>query len=286
MIRRAESPAGPRTRSGRDNHGIISGRTKAAHSAFGEAEPLKNNILSTRHQALLEVLKKRNFATVAQLSKELYVSEITIRRDLKYLESMELLRRSHGGALAINDQNLDISYELSILTNPVEKKQIAAKAVSLIEDGSTVFLDASSSSRAMIPYLTERKELFVFTHGLENALQCANYGLKTFCAGGMVKRITTSCVGPSTLKMLENVFVDYVFFSSRGITDNGLITHQSDDKCRIVQQMMKQGRQSYLLCDSSKANILSTFTICRADELTGVIVDRPLPFEIPNLILP
>lgn len=247
---------------------------------------MKSNNLSTRHQALLEILKTKNFATVAQLSKELYVSEITVRRDLKYLESLDLLHRSHGGALAASNVIQDVPYALSIHTNPLEKKQIAEKAASLIKDGSTVFLDASSSSRAMIPFLAERKELFIFTHSLENAILAANYGLKTFCSGGMVKRTTGSCIGASTLRVLENTFVDYTFFSSRGLDSNGLITHHSDDKCRIMQLMIKQSRQSYLLCDSSKANILSTFTICRANELTGVIADKPFPFDIPNLILP
>lgn len=247
---------------------------------------MKNNQLSSRHQALLDILKAKNFATVAQLSKELYVSEITVRRDLKFLESMDLIRRSHGGALAINQFNQEISYELGLSLNMVEKKRIAAKAASLIENGSTVFLDASSSSRAMIPFLAERKGIFVFTHGLENALAAANYGLKTFCSGGIVKKITTSCVGPSTIKMLESIFVDYMFFSSRGIAENGIVTHQSDDKCKIIQLMMQQSKHSYLLCDTSKAGIVSTFSICKAEALTGVIAEKPFPFEIPNIILP
>ena len=247
---------------------------------------MKNNQLSSRHQALLDILKTKNFATVAQLSKELYVSEITVRRDLKFLESMDLIRRSHGGALPINELNQDLPYTMALHINASEKKRIAEKAVSLIEDGSTVFLDASSSSRAMIPFLAERKEIFVFTHGLENALAAVNHGLKTFCAGGTVKKITTSCVGPSTMKMLENIFVDYTFFSSRGIAENGIVTHQSDDKCKIIQLMMQQSKHSYLLCDTSKAGIISTFSVCKAEALTGVIAERPFPFEIPNIILP
>ena len=247
---------------------------------------MKTNQLSSRQQALLEILKSKSFATVAQLSKELYVSEITIRRDLRYLESMDLLRRSHGGALPLNELNQDLSYSYSLRINTREKKRIAKKAASLIKDGSTVFLDASSSSCAMIPFLAEKKEIFVFTHGLENAMMAANHGLKTFCVGGMVKKITTSCVGPSTLKILESIFADYMFFSSRGINENGIITHQSDDKCKIIQQVMQHSKQSYLLCDSSKAGIISTFTICKAEALNGVIADQPFPFEIPNMILP
>ena len=164
---------------------------------------LKDTYLISRHHALLEILKARNFATVAQLSNELYVSEITIRRDLKFLESLDLLRRSHGSALSINDLNADISYDLVVRTNASEKKAIAAKAASLVKDGSVVFLDASSSARAMIPFLAECKELFIFAHGLQNALLAANYVLKTFCAGGKVKRFPSSCVVPSTMKMLK-----------------------------------------------------------------------------------
>lgn len=246
---------------------------------------MKNASLNKRQQALLEILKSKNFATVAQLSKELYVSEITVRRDLKQLEALGLLHRSRGGALPASNLSQDVPYALGIRTNVMEKKLIAAKAVSLIRDGSTIFLDASSSARAMIPLLTDRKDVFVFTHSLENALLAANYGLKAFCSGGMVKGTTVSCVGASTLRMLESIFVDYTVFSSRGIDDRGLVTHHSDDKCRIIQQMMWQSRQSYLLCDTSKANIISTFAICRTEELTGVIAEQHFPFDVPNIIL-
>ena len=245
----------------------------------------KSEVLSARHQAIISILNEKRFVTVSELASLLYVSEITVRRDLRYLESLELLRRSHGGAVSSNNISHDVSYALSLHTNSQEKKLIAEKAISLIPDSSTVFLDASSSARAMIPFLADRKDIFVFTHSLENALLAASYDMKVFCSGGSVKKMTGSCVGASTLKMLEGIHVDFTFFSSRGIGHDGLITHQSDDKCRIVQMMMAQSKYSYLLCDSSKADVYSIFPICRAEELTGVITDQPFPFDIPNTIL-
>ncbi len=245
---------------------------------------MNSSSLSSRHHALLDILKEQNFATVSELSQKLYISEITVRRDLKYLESQGLVHRSHGGALPANIINHDVSYAFGVITNTAQKQKIAQKAVSLVDDGATIFLDASSSSRMMIPHLTLLKEIFIFTHGLENALLSANYGIKTFCIGGKVNSLTTSCVGVTTLKMLEDIHPDYCFFSSRGLSEDGLVTHHAEDKSQILKTVIRQSRKKYLLCDHTKAGIISTYTICRADDLDGVIIDQEFPFDIPNKI--
>lgn len=138
----------------------------------------------------------------------------------------------------------------------------------------------------MLPYLAKRKGITVFTCGLTNAMTASEYGIMTLCSGGRVRESTYSCDGPFAERMMADIHVDYLFFSSRGLCEDGLVSHQSDLKCRLIQLMLRQCRSSYLLCDNSKAGIISTFRICSADELTGVISDQPFPFEVPNLILP
>jgi len=55
-------------------------------------------ILSKRHQTILEKLNSENFVDVLDLCKTFDVSAVTIRKDLKLLESKGLLFRTHGGA--------------------------------------------------------------------------------------------------------------------------------------------------------------------------------------------
>ena len=56
-------------------------------------------ILTERQNSILKTLKANRTANVKWLAKTLYVSEATIRRDLKEMQSLGLLERSHGGAI-------------------------------------------------------------------------------------------------------------------------------------------------------------------------------------------
>lgn len=78
--------------------------------------------LNPRHQALLDFLNQKGFASVAQLSRVLYISEITVRRDLKRLESQNLLMRTHGGAILTNNLRVDPPFNLNARINVAEKR--------------------------------------------------------------------------------------------------------------------------------------------------------------------
>ena len=52
-----------------------------------------------RYQKILELLNSGNYVSVDSLSKKLYVSMPTIRRDLNALQNMGFVLRNHGGAI-------------------------------------------------------------------------------------------------------------------------------------------------------------------------------------------
>lgn len=56
-------------------------------------------LIEERRQHILSLIQKQGRVLVDELSSNLDVSKITIRKDLDYLESKELLVRTHGGAL-------------------------------------------------------------------------------------------------------------------------------------------------------------------------------------------
>lgn len=68
--------------------------------------------IARRHTFILEQLKKDGYVKVHDLSQQLNVSEVTIRKDLKQLESKKLLYRNHGSAsslsMIISDKHIDI----------------------------------------------------------------------------------------------------------------------------------------------------------------------------------
>ena len=63
-----------------------------------------------RQGELLEILKREKSATVAGLSKKLFASEATVRRDLAALEAQGYLKRVHGGAVIGGAPDREIPY--------------------------------------------------------------------------------------------------------------------------------------------------------------------------------
>ena len=102
-----------------------------------------------RQEKILEILSKRKAITVDELCSELYSSGATIRRDLAALESNRLIHRTHGGAVFIDGTANDFPLTLRESKNMLLKERIAAKALPLIHDGMTLFMDSSSTVNAV-----------------------------------------------------------------------------------------------------------------------------------------
>ena len=73
-----------------------------------------------RHQAIVELGKKRGRVDVRDLSGELGVSQETVRKDLSTLESLGLMRRVHGGAVPV--ERLSFEKQISSRTDGQKKR--------------------------------------------------------------------------------------------------------------------------------------------------------------------
>ncbi|MEG2349607.1 MAG: DeoR family transcriptional regulator, partial [Hungatella sp.] len=99
----------------------------------------KRGIIYKRRQLILEDLRNNHTINVEQLSKQLTVSPVTIRRDLDEFEKGGIIKRFYGGASLIEGslsedpfQNDNDTAELN------DKDAIAKKAVELVADGDTI----------------------------------------------------------------------------------------------------------------------------------------------------
>ena len=90
-----------------------------------------------RRNAILEALDLTNSIKVSTLSNDLHVSEVTIRKDLEYLEAEGLLVKIHGGARKCENT----SSEIRLHHKQAEKKQIAEAAAALVKEGDFIFVN-------------------------------------------------------------------------------------------------------------------------------------------------
>ena len=153
-------------------------------------------MLTVERQAeLLEILKREKSATVAALTKRLYASEATVRRDLAALEAQGYLKRVHGGAVIGGAPDREIPYEVRESEQERAKEIMARRAAAFLHKGDVVFLDGSSSAFHMVGPLSETEDVLVVTSGARTALALAERGVRVISTGGQMITRSYSYVG-------------------------------------------------------------------------------------------
>lgn len=226
-----------------------------------------------RERAILEIAVKNKTVTVKELAKQLYASEPSIRLDLASLEKQHLLKRTHGGAYL--DENglteIKIPFLIRELEKVDEKIAIARKASELVTDGSVIFLDASTSAYNMIPFLAEKNNLTVITNGVKALTRLSEYNINCIGTGGAVVNSCLAFVGVEAVRTIERYNADFMFFSCRGLSEDGRLTDIAENENNIRRKMLEHSEKSYLLCTSNKKNKLFYSNLCTVNDITGII---------------
>lgn len=206
-----------------------------------------------RERSILEILLKEKKIRVKDLSRQLYASEPSIRRDLASLEKQHLIKRVYGGAVLEENgiSMIKIPFTIRELEQSSEKVMIARKASSLVGDGTVLFLDASSSAYNMIPFLASKKNITIITNGLKTQMKLAEYSnIKTISTGGQLLNSCYALVGEEAYKTIDRFTADFFFFSCRGVSGEGNLTDISEAEDYVRNKMMEHSASSYLLCNS------------------------------------
>ncbi|MBQ8636894.1 MAG: DeoR/GlpR transcriptional regulator [Clostridia bacterium] len=227
-----------------------------------------------RQNRILELLSSEGSVMVSRLSSEMGVTEETVRRDLEKLEAKELLRRTHGGALPINEGSYELSLEKRKALNVEVKQALARKAVMSIASGDTIFLDASTTTFYMSKEIKNMNNVTVITNSIRVVNELAGVeGIKLVAVGGMVST-NQSFVGAMTENFItDNYFADKMFFSSKGIGDSLFILEGNEQECYIKQRMLKNARKAYYLCDKTKIGRVGYMKLATLEDIDYLITD-------------
>lgn len=209
----------------------------------------------------------------------LYASEPSIRRDLMNLEKQGLIKRIHGGAIIEEDSisTSKIPFVVRELEQSDAKIIMAKAALAYISDRDVLFLDASSSAYALIPFLATKSGLTVITNGIKAVEKLSEYNIKTICTGGELNSSTQALCGEDAYETIERYNADLCFFSCRGLSPQGYLTDISAEENNIRKRMIAHSRKSYFLCASEKFGKTYYHNLMHASMLTGIVSEGELP---------
>ena len=224
-----------------------------------------------RQEEILEYLKGRHFASIAELAEMLYTSQSTVRRDVERLVAQGAVKSVYGGIVLAEYENTPVPIFFRDKENSACKERIAEIAAELIRDNSTVIFDSSSTVRRICKHIVNRKGLTVITNNLRVCHELKDTDVRVICTGGTLIKGRECFVGHFSESFIKQIKADAIFFSSQGLSENGDVTDSSEEEISLRRAMMEVSKEKYFLCDSSKIGKDYPFVLCRTEDVTAVI---------------
>ena len=252
---------------------------------------MKNSrsIIAKRHNYILQKLNAEHSVIVEDLTTELNVSALTIRRDLDDLAAQGKVERFFGGAriLSYETQNSHSRLEPSPL--PIDeyeekKRMIAECAASMVKEGDTVLINSSTTAFYMFHLLSDMNITIITNNA--NALHTvddAKYEL--IFTGGGINTFKHSMVGPIALGALKNIRANKCFVGVSGISKNGILSTALFQETAVNSGMISQANESVIvLADSTKIGIQHNFDIGSLDRVSHLITDSGITEDQLNIL--
>ena len=227
-----------------------------------------------RRQQILQILDTHGSTTLTELTRLLHASESTVRRDLQEMDSKGLLIRVFGGAMSVNKttdlREEGVSEKQGV--NIEEKQRIGKYAAALIKPDDFVYIDAGTTTGAMIPYLTEYSAVYV-TNAVAHGLELARRGFRVNLVGGEIRGVTEAIVGNAACEELRSFNFTKCFMGTNGVTSENGFTTPDINEAIIKGCAIAQSRERYVLCTAEKFHIISPVRFAGFTDAT-IITDR------------
>jgi DeoR family transcriptional regulator of aga operon len=244
-------------------------------------------IISTveRRRIILEELYQNKQVSTSQLKMRFRVSEVTLRKDLQYLESKKLLIRSRGGAMIPIKVGEDLSVDKRKVLNLAKKKSIALAAYSLFKQGDTIIMDSGTTLMQLAMQLRDIKELTIITNALDIAMKISEVeNLKIIIPGGIFRKKSFSLVGVNAVENFQMYRADKYFLSADGLTSDGVFTANLEEG-QIAKLIMSNAKENIFLVDSSKFGRMGIINFAPLNKIHTLITDKNIPEEYYKLLV-
>lgn len=228
-----------------------------------------------RRSIIIATLNQQGRCLVADLAKQMEVSEVTVRQDLDSLEREGLLRRTHGGAILPSKIGFERPFQVEETSFKNQKERIAQAAAELISPGDTLILDVGTTISELARKLLSQHELTVFTNALNIAtILEANPLISTIVTGGTLRAKQHSLVNPYATLILEKIRVDTAFIGVSGIESNHGITNVNIAEAELKSLFLKAAQRRVVLADSSKIGNIGLVKISDIEQIDLLITDK------------
>ncbi len=232
-----------------------------------------------RQTYILERIRQQGGVKVADLVRDLAVSDMTIRRDLDALAQSGRVVKVHGGATALNQHAAhEPGFSAKSSLQRREKEAIAAAAGSLVQPGTAIGLSAGTTTHIVAQQLLDVPALTVVTNSVWVADVLHERGApdQTVLLTGGRRTPSDALVGPFAVAALKTVHLDQVFLGVHGFDAKAGLTTPNILEAETNRALVDAGRRLVVVADHTKWGAVGMNSIAALDRVDVLVSDEGL----------
>ncbi len=234
-----------------------------------------------RHALILDELNRNGKVRVKDLSEKFSVTEDLIRKDLHTLEEAGKLKRKYGGAILIK-QNVhrEVAAQRKNV-NTEAKRKIANIAYSLIQPGTIIFLDISTTNIELAKILAQNNLPVTVVSNMIEVVQILSHSeINVIMIGGEFDYGRDGFIGTMAYNMVKNFRFDQSFIGVVGVDlDENEVTTYMANEGMLKTLVIENSKQTYMLCENAKLNQQGNYKFAKVSDFTGCILEGPISQE-------
>lgn len=237
-----------------------------------------------RREQIVQEVSDNQIVRVSDLSDLFGISEVSIRRDLERLENQGLIKRVHGGAVAVPHVSLGSSHLAKMRSNMEAKEHIGRAAAELIHEGDRLIFDSGTTvaqvAHSIPGSLLNNGNLTAITASLPVVRALGSWkGVHLILLGGIFLLDYEIVVGPQTIANLEDLHADKVFLGTDGLTFSNGVTTANLLEAEVDRVMVNVSSEIIVVGDSSKIGVIGLTTILPLNRIDKLITDSQAPAD-------
>jgi DeoR/GlpR family transcriptional regulator of sugar metabolism len=261
---------------------LIEGRLKRiVQKRAGSRKFVQGDLMlaSQRKEYLLEILGKTGQIVAKAVSRDLGLSEDTIRRDLRELAGEGRLQRVHGGALPASPAVGDFAVRQQLATDG--KVSIGRAAARLVKPGQVVILDGGTSTLQLAKHLPLDLKATVVTHSPTIAVALVDHPLiEVVLIGGRLFKHSVVAVGAAAIEAIARIRADICFIGVTGIHPQAGLSTGDLEESHVKRALISSAAETYVLISAEKLNAASPYVIVPTAEIAGMVVEPGISAEL------
>ncbi|MBP2075980.1 DeoR/GlpR family DNA-binding transcription regulator [Oceanobacillus polygoni] len=249
--------------------------------------------VTKRQQLMFSYIKEKVVVSINEVADTFKVSVVTARKDIEILEKQTAnIKKVHGGVIWKEEDIEEKQVQHDSLTylnerfservklNPTKKKALANKAITLIQDGESILLDAGSTIYEFAKTIPNNKKLTVLITALNIAeVLETNHAVTKIILGGVFRSKSTTMVSSMMEQTISSVHVDKLFIAASGLSLSHGFTCNDILETDVKKGLLASAKEVYWLLDSSKIGKISSFQISPLKRNHSLIVDSGIQME-------